>query len=137
MSSAAVEEFIQQRFSALAQGNFPQVYASYHPEAPFLQQFPGEEDYLIFATESLTQIKVLTTYIGEQRATARGIEMICGLEYSLDGEPQRLFELALVMETARGWRYHSAQKLTADDYFGPFAALDFKVFDEQAVKICF
>jgi len=131
------KELIQQRFAALKQGNFAGIYASYHPQAPFLEQFPGEEDYLAFAAENLGRIEVVETSIGTSRSTAEGVEIICALNYFLDGDSHRLFELALVMETAAGWRYHSAQKLSAEDYSGPFSALDFKYFDQQSVKIRF
>lgn len=134
---SAVKEQLQQRFTALAQRDFARLYASYHPQAPFLAQFPVEADYLAFAAEVLGQIKVIETGIGAGRLSAEGVEVICELHFSLDGASQRLFELALFMETTLGWRYHSAQKLTADDYPGSFSGLDFTWFDQQPVKIRF
>jgi hypothetical protein len=134
---SAVKEQIQQRFTALAQRDFARLYASYHPLAPFRAQFPSAADYLAFAAETLGRIEVIETGIGAGRVSAEGVEIICALHFALDGDLQRLFELALFMETPAGWRYHSAQKLTTEEYAGAFSALDFSYFDQQPVKIRF
>jgi len=134
---SAVKEQIQQRFAALAQRDFARLYASYHPQAPFRAQFPVEADYLVFAAEVLGRMEVIETGIGASRISTQGVEIICVLHFSLDGDSQRLFELALFMESPAGWRYHSAQKLTGEDYSGPFFGLDFSNFDQQPVKIRF
>ncbi len=128
---------IQRRFEALAAGDFAALYASYHPQAPFIRQFPSEREYLDFAAAVLARMRILTSHIGASRETDEGTEVICGLHFELDGEQQVLFELALLIDGSQGWRYHSAQKLTAEEYGGGFAGLGFEHFDSQAAKIRF
>ena len=133
----AALQLIQERFDALAAGDFAALYASYHPQSPFVEQFPQEKDYLEFAAATLAQMSVLQAHIGDFREIEEGIEVVCGLRFELDGQEQVIFELALVAEDEGRWRYHSAQKLTAEDYRGDFAGLDFDHFDSQAMKIRF
>ena len=130
-------ELIRQRFAALEAHDFTALYTSYHPQAPFLEQFPSPEAYLDFAAQALSKLKLSETSIGATRETEEGIELICALSFELAGESQTLYELALLMLTEEGWRYHSAQKLSAEDYQGEFAALDFSHFDQQPTKIRF
>ena len=130
-------KLIQQRYDALAAGDFAALYASYHSQSPFIEQFPQEQDYLEFAAETLARLGVLQAHIGDLRETEEGIEVVCGLHFELDGQEQVMFELALLVDEDGRWRYHSAQKLTAEDYSGEFAGLDFEHFDSQATKIRF
>ncbi len=136
-SKIEAEELVRQRFAALEAQDFAALYASYHPQSPFLEQFPSLEAYLDFAAQALAKLKLSATSIGAARETEEGIELICGLSFELAGESQTLYELALLMQAEEGWRYHSAQKLSAEDYSGEFAALDFSHFDQQATKIRF
>ncbi len=130
-------KLIRQRFAALEAREFSALYASYHPLAPFVEQFPDEKSYLDFACQALARMTLLGSYIGEVRTAAEGVEVICALHFALDGEAQSLFELALLLPTADGWRYHSGQKLTAEDYPGQAEDLTFDHFDQQQPKIRF
>ena len=131
------EGLIRVRYAALREQNFSLLYASYHPQAPFLEQFSHLQSYLEFAADSLCALQLRAGDVGASRTTADGVEVICALRFEIGGVAQVLYELALVMPTALGWRYHSAQKLTAEDYQGEFAALDFVHFDQQSPRIRF
>jgi len=131
------EELIRLRFSALEEHNFALLYASYHPLAPFLEQFPDAGAYLEFAVQTLSGLRLCKTRVGLSRATPGGVELICALSFELGSSLQTLYELALLKPTEAGWRYHSAQKLTGEDYQGEFAALDFIHFDRQSPQIRF
>ena len=131
------EDLIKLRFAALKQQNFSLLYASYHPQAPFLEQFPNVMIYLDFAADSLSDLHLHDLRTGVSRATADGVELICKMQFELGGEPQTLYELSLLKPTAEGWRYHSAQKLTDEDFQGDFDALDFIHFDHQETKVRF
>ena len=53
-----VIELIRQRFAALEAHDFTALYASYHPQAPFLEQFPSLAAYLDFAAQALSKLKL-------------------------------------------------------------------------------
>ena len=59
------------------------------------------------------------------------------MEIAVGDGRQYFYELALLRKTADGWRYHSAQKLSGEDYSGPPEQLDFCHFDSIAQKIRF
>lgn len=131
------EELIRLRFTALEEQNFSLLYASYHPQAPFLEQFPNPTAYLEFAAQSLSGIRLCDAQVGVSRVTSEGVEQICAMRFELGGVVQIMYELALLKTTDSGWRYHSAQKLTAEDYQGEFAALDFVHFEQHSPQIRF
>ncbi len=131
------EELLRLRFTALEEQNFALLYASYHPRAPFLEQFPSPTAYLEFAAQSLFGMRFCDAQVGVSRVTAGGVEQICAMRFELSGDEQIMYELALLKPTDSGWRYHSAQKLPTEDYLGEFAALDFVHFDQQTTKVRF
>jgi SEC-C motif-containing protein len=135
--ATAPADLIRQRFSDLKSGNFAALYHSYDAQSPFLQQFPSLQEYLEFAAQVLVEMKPLQVLIGDQRNSEEGVELICQLSFELGGTTQILYELALVVRAEEGWRYHSAQKLTSEEYAGPFSGLDFSTFDRQPLKIRF
>ena len=128
---------ILQRFEDLKIGNFSALYASYHAQSPFLQQFLQLEDYVEFAAQSLAGLSPLEVQTGPSRDSGEGVEVICMMVFELNGSQQTLYELALLLPTEDGWRYHSAQKLTPEDFGGAFSGLDFSHFDQQAIKVRF
>jgi SEC-C motif-containing protein len=130
-------ELIRQRFEDLKARNFSGLYAGYHAQSPFIEQFAQLEDYLEFAQQTLAEVNPLDLLIGPQRHSAEGVEVICQLCFELGGTRQTLYELALLVQTEEGWRYHSAQKLTPEEFGGDFSELTFKHFDQQALKIRF
>ena len=131
------EEVLRIRYTALEEHNFSLLYASYHPRAPFLEQFSSAMAYLDFAAHSLSDLRLIESRVGVSRAVAEGVEQVCMLCFELGKETQTIYELALLKPTDDGWRYHSAQKLTSEDYQGEFSALDFVHFEQQEIKIRF
>lgn len=136
-STTAVDQVLRQRLTALKSQTYPEIYTSYHPDAPFLDQFPGVQSYVSFAEQALAGMKILASHVGATRETEEGVEILCGIRFELNGESQTLFELALFLPVAGVWKYHSAQKLTAEDFSGDFDQLSFELFDEQPTKIRF
>ena len=132
------QQFLEARFAALNRHDYATAYASYHSDAPFLQQFADLETYLCFARQQLGEIKVKNWQCLRQRSVdEQQIEAIIAMEIVTAEGSQFFYELALLIETADGWRYHSAQKLGADDYSGPVEQLDFCHFDDASQKIRF
>ena len=134
----AVQHFLKERFAALNRGDYAAVYASYHNDAPFLEQFADRGTYLRFAKQQLGEIKVAGWQCLNQREVSpHHLEVILIMDLMVNGDSQVFAELALLIETDEGWRYHSAQKLGADDYRGDYAQLDFCHFDHASEKIRF
>lgn len=131
-------QFLENRFSALSSRDYAMVYDSYHADAPFLQQFGDREAYANFAREQLGSIKILSWSCSQQRTVADNqVEALLVMEIATEATPQFFYELALLIDTEAGWRYHSAQKLGTDDYSGIPQQIDFCHFDDAAQKICF
>lgn len=130
------QQLLESRFNALQAGDYASVYASYHSDAPFRRQFSGEADYLVFARQQLAQIQVKGwRALRQRRLGADRAETLLCMEVVADGTTQLFYELALLIATAEGWRYHSAQKLSVEDYPGSPEQLDFRHFDRAAEKI--
>lgn len=133
-----VQQLLEHRFSALAGGDYPAVYDSYHSDAPFLQQFGSRSTYVRFARQQLGDIKIKNWFCLKRRMVNElQQEVLLVMEIETESALQFFYELALLIETDSGWRYHSAQKLGTDDYPGPPNQIDFCHFDNAAQKIRF
>ena len=133
-----VQQFLEMRFSALMAGNYDAVYDSYHEDAPFIKQFSDRQAYLHFARQQLTAIVIHDWRCLRQRTLdGKQLEVVLVMEVAVDDENQYFYELALLVETDRGWCYHSAQKLAMDDYTGSPDLIDFCHFDNAREKIRF
>ena len=133
-----VQQLLERRFSALAEGDYPAVYDSYHPDAPFLQQFSGRSTYVRFARQHLSDIEIKNwSCLNRRVVNELQLEVLLVMEIATESTSQFFYELALLIETDSGWRYHSAQKLGTDDYPGPPNQIDFCHFDNAAQKIRF
>jgi len=131
-------ELLNQRMLALTQGDFGLIYDSYHPEAPFLGHFPDRSEYLEFAQQQLLEIALVEWKTFGQREKQKGkVEILLWMRIGEGAAAQDLFELALLFQTEAGWRYHSAQKLTSEDYSGSIDEISFLVFDQAVQKIRF
>lgn len=129
---------LRQRFEAHRRGDYAAVYASYHPQAPFLQYFPDLSSYLTFAREQLADVKLVTWQCTmERHLDGMQVECIQIVEYAHEGAISRMVELALLIDTNQGWRYHSAQKLDAQDLPVPAVLVDFSHFDQAVDKVRF
>lgn len=131
-------QFLTQRFAALANADYAAVYASYHADAPFLQSFPDCAAYLAYADQCLGAVRIRSWQSLRQRIlTADRQEHLLLMELEVDGSSQDFFELALLINSADGWRYHSAQKLSREDYGGAPEQLDFCHFEQAVQKIVY
>ena len=132
------EQFLEQRFAALAAGDFAGVYDSYHEDALFRGHFPERDMYVRFAEEQLAGIKVTRWCCLDRRMPAENnMECLLVSWLEVDGEEQLFYELALLLMTEQGWKYHSAQKLGTDDYRGVPERIRFEHFDDAPEKIRF
>jgi len=130
------EEFLSKRFDALASGDFKSVYGTFHKESPFIQQFSDRGTYVRFAQQQLAAIEVKNWQsLGKRQLDGQQQEHLLVMELAVDGASQYLYELALLINTEDGWRYHSAQKLGVEDYPGPPEKIQFSHFDQVAQKI--
>lgn len=129
---------IESRMNAFARGDFGLVYDSYHFQSPFIQHFRDKSDYLAFAAEQLGEIRLAAwRQFGQRRIDDQAVEVLLWMRTGEGDEAVDLFEMALLLETPSGWRYHSAQKLTREDYDGAFDQIDFCHFDQAEEKIRF
>lgn len=130
------EQLLAERFAALDCADFVTVYATYHPDAPFIQQFADRETYVQFAQQQLSDIQVKGwKSLRQRQIDADQQEHLLVMELSVDGVDQYFYESALLINTPAGWRYHSAQKLSVEDYAGPPEQIEFAHFDQVAQKI--
>ena len=131
-------QFLEMRFSALSEGDYAAVYDSYQNDAPFRQQFSDRGTYIRFAKQQLDSIELKNWRCLRQRVVdATQLEVLLVMEIVTDVGSQFFYELALLIETDAGWRYHSAQKLGMDDYAGSPDQIDFFHFDRVPQKIRF
>ena len=131
-------QFLERRFSALGDGDYAAVYDSYHHDAPFLQQFGSRGSYLRFAEQQLSGIEIETWYcLSQRRVDETRQEALLVMELGTEVGSELFYELAMLIKTDVGWRYHSAQKLGTDDYPGSPDKIDFHHFDCAAQKIRF
>ncbi|MDA3902756.1 MAG: hypothetical protein PF441_04815 [Desulfuromusa sp.] len=131
-------QFLETRFAALCAGDYAVVYDSYHEDSPFLQQFSGRNAYIHFAQQQLGSIAITSWRCLRQRVLdEKRLEVLLVMDLGIDADSQFFYELALLIETERGWHYHSAQKLGADDYHGLPDQVDFCHFDSALQKIRF
>lgn len=132
------KELLQTRFARLAAGDFAGLFATYHPEAPFLRQFPDRSSYVEFARQQLSSIRVHSWEDhGSRILEEHRREHLLVMQLEVDGQRQYFYELALLLRTEDGWRYHSAQKLSAEDCPGGPDVVDFALFDTISEKIRF
>lgn len=130
------EELLTNRFAALENGDFATVYATYHKDSPFIQQFVDCATYVAFAKQNLSEVAVTSWQPVQQRILAdQQLEQLLVMELSVDGSSQYFYELALLINTPGGWRYHSAQKLSSEDCPGPPEQIQFDHFDRVTQKI--
>ncbi len=134
----APADCLRRRFAAHRRGDYTAIYASYHPQAPFLQHFPDLSSYLTFAREQLTDVELVAWQMTMERCLdAMQVECIQIIEYAHEGAIRCMVELALLINTSQGWLYHSAQKLDAQDVPAPAVLTDFSHFDQTVDKVRF
>lgn len=130
------DELLSRRFAALGCGDFAVVYDTYAEDSPFIQQFSDCVSYVHFAQQQLGSINVRSwKSLSQRHLEGNQQEHLLVMELTVDGVSQYFYELALLVGTAAGWRYHSAQKLSSEDYSGPPEQIRFSHFDQVQQKI--
>jgi len=123
---------------AFAAKDFGSVYDSYHPDSNFCRQFPDRQAYIEYAETALSsdfdldQCRIL-----RERVEAESARVIYYLDFRFRGERSENFELALLLLTGEGWRIHSSQKLTREEYVGEVDAIDWDDFERSPEKFIF
>lgn len=137
-STMSPADCLRQRFEAHRCGDYAAIYASYHPESSFLQQFPDLATYEVFAYEGLASIQMISWQCTLERHLGTGqVECIQIVEFSHERVISRMVELALLIQTSQGWRYHSAQKLGPHNLPIPASRVEFSHFDQVVDKVRF
>jgi SEC-C motif-containing protein len=138
MKELSPSQLILARSRAFTEGDFGFVYDSYHPDSNFCRQFPDRQAYLDYARTVLALDFVIDDcrIVKEQVAEGQA-RVLFYLDACFRGERVETFELALLLSTADGWRYHSGQKLTRDEYRGEIEAIDWEDFERAREKIVF
>jgi SEC-C motif-containing protein len=137
MDSLSPSQLILARSRAFAEGDFGFVYDSYHPDSNFCRQFPDRQAYLDYARTVLALDFVIDDCrIVKERVAVDQARVLFCLDLRFRGERVETFELALLLATADGWRYHSGQKLAREDFAGEVEAIDWEDF-ERGEKVVF
>jgi len=112
-------QLVEDRIQAFRQGNFEFIYDSYHPEAPFLEQFPDRDEYLVFARAVISgscSIEKVTVHF-EQQQQDRALIIFQQLLKTESGY-QESFELAHLEMLAGTWKYLGSERIERGDFKG-------------------
>ncbi|WP_139800673.1 YchJ family metal-binding protein [Geothermobacter hydrogeniphilus] len=110
---------VEERVEAFREGNFGFIYDSYHPDAPFLEQFPDREEYLSYAAEEIAGSCTIErmTILYERQQDARAEVVIQQLLKTAAGY-QESFELVRLGMVAGGWKYLGSERIERKDFQG-------------------
>jgi SEC-C motif-containing protein len=131
-------ELLLARCRAFGRGDFGFIFDSYHPDSNFRRHFPDRGAYIaqghaVLATEfAITECRLL-----RERVEGDEARVIFYLDCRFRGIRQESFELALLLRTDEGWRYHSAQKLERSEYSGAIAEIGWDDFERAREKVFF
>jgi SEC-C motif-containing protein len=138
MDSFSPSQLVLARSRAFAVGDFGFIYDSYHPDSNFCRQFADRQAYLDYARSVLAADFVIQDCrILRQRVEGDRASVIFYLDVRFRGERIETFELALLLSTGEGWRYHSGQKLGRDEYRGEIEAIGWDDFEKVKEKVFF
>lgn len=131
------QQFLSVRFTALQQRDYDAVFHSYHPDSPFRQQFTSVASYRQFAAGQLAHISVNTWQCMDMRWPSESeVECLLRMQVQVAATITEYYELALLIRTSEGWRYHSAQKLGPDEVSAG-KQIDFADFDAARNQVRF
>lgn len=110
------EELVKKRFSALVQGDFEAVYASYHPQSGFRQQFPQLEAYRDYARQELQpQLKVENWRILKKQCACRQAQVLVSCCFQFGGQTQEMVEVACLAQDQEQWRYVEGYRIPREE----------------------
>lgn len=131
-------ELVLARCRAFGEEDFGFIYDTYHPESYFRAQFPSRRAYLRHGANSLSNdFRIMECRILKEEIEDDEARVLFYLESLFREERIESFELSFFRMTARGWRYHSSQKLTRGEFAGEIEEIDFQDFDNIKDKIFF
>lgn len=138
LAKASPADLVTARLEAFAHGNFAFIYDSYHPDSFFRQQFPDRTAYIAYAQATLAaEFEIVENRVLKGRRTGSDAEIIFYLVTRFQGERQESFELARLLQTDDGWRYHSSQKLCRAEFRGAIGEIDWSDFEKARDKVVF
>ncbi|BCR05385.1 UPF0225 protein [Desulfuromonas versatilis] len=131
-------ELVQARARAFGRGDFEFIYDSYHPESYFIEQFPDRAAYLRYGQRTLAEdFEILECRILMEKTGGDEARVIFYLDTRFKGTRSESFELSLFLRTPEGWRYHSSQKLSREEYTGQIADIGWDDFEKVKDKVYF
>jgi SEC-C motif-containing protein len=138
MNQLSPSQLILTRSRAFTEGDFGRVYDSYHPDSNFRRQFPDRQAYFDYARSVLAADFVIQECrILHERVEGDQARVIFYLDVRFRGERIETFELALLLSTGEGWRYHSGQKLERSEFAGKIDEIDWDDFEKVKEKVLF
>jgi SEC-C motif-containing protein len=138
MNHLSPSQVILARSRAFSEGDFGRVYDSYHPDSNFCRQFPDRQAYLDYARSVLaTDFVIRECRILRKKVEGRAARLILYLDTMFRGQKAASFELALLLRTPGGWRYHSGQKLLRSEFAGKIDEIDWDDFEKAKEKVFF
>jgi SEC-C motif-containing protein len=131
-------ELVQARGRAFSAGDFGFIYDSYHADSNFRSQFPDRKAYLAAGKNSLGRdFRIDQCRVLKEKIDGGEARVIFYLDTRYRGQREETFELSLFLLTDGGWRYHSSQKLSRDEFTGPVDEIDWADFDRVKDQVFF
>lgn len=133
-------ELVLARVEAFRNKDFGFIYDSYHRESYFLEQFPDRAAYIQTGRSSLSadyrinNVEIIREKVGD----SDGEWLVIFLLDTWNGTAlERTYELSRFISTEKGWRYHSSQKLAANEVAVAAEEIDFSHFGAVSDKVWF
>ena len=138
MNHLSPSQLVLARSRAFTEGDFGRVYDSYHPDSNFCRQFTDRQAYLDYARSVLAADFVIhECRILREKVEGDQAHVIFYLDTVFRGQQAESFELALLLRTPDGWRYHSGQKLLRSEFAGKIDEIDRDDFEKAQEKVFF
>jgi SEC-C motif-containing protein len=113
------QDVVRSRVEAFQQGDFGFIYDSYHPAAPFLEQFPDRDEYLDYALTEIASSCVIERFrVLTETGDARTARVIFQQLLKLASGYQESFELAHLEFSAGRWLYLGSDRISRGDFRG-------------------
>lgn len=138
LTHASPAELIRARFVAFAEGDFGFIFDSYHPDSNFRRQFEDRDAYTAYGRSNLSaDFLIRECRILRERINGDLARVILYVDTLFRGAGAESFELALLLLTPDGWRYHSGQKMLRGEFEGEIGDIDWKDFERVKDKVFF
>jgi SEC-C motif-containing protein len=136
--SMSPSELVLARCRAFGEGDFAFIYDTYHPDSYFRAQFPSRRAYVRHGATSLVDdFRIRECRILKEEIEGDEARVLFYLDTVFRNERAESFELSSLRMTAKGWRYHSSQKLSRGEFDGEIDAVGFRDFERVKDKVYF